>query len=183
MLNLETGVGFNPRVYIDTDRTVLEFTQFTVADTFRAMYGSAEHDPAVQLDVQFRVHSESWQVHMLTVSSLNESITTESVRDIGIVALLNRAFHVARNVLIQTASGEGLEAFLDRERETTRALRGDGPTASNLDRVASLYRVSRLAALSASTVIQDAFDLPPRTAAHWVKLARQRGHIPEGLNE
>lgn len=176
-------MGVNPRVYIDADRTALKFTEFTLADSFRAMYGSAEHDPAVQIDAQFRPYSETWQVHTLTVSSLNESITTESIRDIGVVALLNRAFHVARSALIQTTSGEGLEAYLEREREHTRALRGDGPSPSNLERVASLYRVSRLAALSSNTVIQDAFDLPPRTAAHWVKLARQRGHIPEGLDD
>jgi hypothetical protein len=57
------------------------------------------------------------------------------------------------------------------------SLRAAGPTPETLDWVGTLYEFQTLLGNAPKKAVQLTFDLPESTAAHWVRLARQRGHI------
>lgn len=52
-----------------------------------------------------------------------------------------------------------------------------GPTAETLIMVAVTYRAAAATGWKPAQRVTEVFDLPRRTATHWIKLARERGRL------
>lgn len=182
-------VGDNATRYtVSEERVQLEGTRFSVPRRFSAWVPAedlgAPHN--ARLEVSFAGEAEGWQVNSFTAERDEwdegaPGVTTESLREMPVAWALRQALATLAEVAVDGARRTFRQVY-DSEVETNRQARGDGPTPENLARLAEIYRVSRLSGQLTSSLIANAFGLPDRTVSHWVKLARQRGHL-EALPE
>ncbi|MEX1079817.1 MAG: hypothetical protein WED09_11990 [Homoserinimonas sp.] len=61
-------------------------------------------------------------------------------------------------------------------------LKAQGPTPETLDWVARIYKNARIKLEPPTQYVAGALEIPHRTASHWVKLARQRGHLSDAAH-
>jgi hypothetical protein len=128
----------------------------------------------VRLEVSYDLTTHDWWIDQLSLVSTRGQtpITTEGVREVPVAQALYVALHSMRGV-VKNGRGDWYEGGAPRLHDQ----RKEGPTPENLDHVAEIARVSRLLRDSPAVAIQEAFGVPPRTAAHWLMLARERGHL------
>lgn len=168
---------------VSEERVQLEGTRYSVPRRFSAWVSaedlSAPHN--ARLEVTFAGEADGWQVDSFTAERDEwdeeaPGVTTESLREMPVAWALRQALAAMAEVAVDDA-GHTFRQVYDSEIETNRQARGDGPTPANLARLAEIYRVSRLSGQLTSSLIANAFGLPDRTVSHWIKLARQRGHL------
>lgn len=171
------------RYTVSEERVQIEGTRFSVPRRFSAWVAAedlgAPHN--ARLEVSFTGEVEGWQVNSFTAERDEwdeeaPGVTTESLREMPVAWALRQALAAMAEVAIDGA-GQTFRQVYDRESEANRQARGDGPTPANLARLAEMYRVSQLSGQLTSPLIANAFGLPDRTVSHWIKLARQRGHL------
>lgn len=116
-----------------------------------------------------------------------KSLTVASTDDVPITGTTLRAIPIAelqQFVLVRAVEQHVCTADNLTWRDVSTTIRkwvSDGhklkPSPENLDLLAMVYEFSTVLALSPVKTIRELFNLAPSTATHWVKLARERGHL------
>lgn len=134
----------------------------------------------IEVSVDFVDSAEDWEVVTLGVVRREGQppIRTEALRQVPVALALRMALRSFKG-LISDGEGNDYFAILASQREELQARRSDGPTAENLAKASEIYRMSRLVHQPPLVAVQDTFGLPNRTASHWIKLARERDHLPD----
>lgn len=164
---------------VDT-RSPIEHTRFTAVAAFVA-YIPPEvlNTPlTVEFSADFRYQHQDWEIMTLGIVRQKGEplIKTEMLRQIPVENALRAALKAVPGLVTDATGRDFRELWQDMKPELETA-RSDGPTATNLAMVAELYRVARVLHEPPLTMIESSFGLPNRTASHWVKLARERGHL------
>lgn len=159
----------------------IEGSRFYVANSFVATVPRAalEGSPhAATIEAKFSVESQDWIV--TSFAALAESggrpVTTESLREMGVAFTLRQALQSMRGVIVDDADHDWASMY-DRETELLKLRKTDGPTPENLSDVAAIYRITKLLRNPTTLGVALAFEIPERTASHWIKLAREREHL------
>lgn len=105
-----------------------------------------------------------------------EPVTIETLREMPVARFLGWACRTVPGVIVDA---EGRDMFaMDYYSKDQRAEAKDrGPVPETLDMVARLYRAAGVVRWKPAAHVAMMFDIPQRTATHWVKLARERGHL------
>lgn len=139
--------------------------------------------------------AKTYEIKTLTIERGDEHtpVNTVALRDISARGIIQQSFkfydeplvHLAPiapspwGLLVADDSGRGSNVWLWREE--VRAHRDKGgkfrPDAETLEVAASIYELAQAMGEMPTKAIRDDFGLPLSTAQHWVKLARERGHL------
>lgn len=105
-----------------------------------------------------------------------DQITSELIRDIPVGQLFRSA--IRRAVLIDNKGWRTWQVFNSAfpPEELARLVK-QGPKPETLRRVSQLYRVAKMMGEPPAGYVTAVFGIPPRTASHWIKLARERGYL------
>jgi hypothetical protein len=113
-------------------------------------------------------------------------VTSEGIRKIPLQRILHDHLTSTTDylaVISPSARDEMVDVVRDgRTYPVPRRARelGQGrPTDEALGWVALVYKIAQLRADPPTKSVADAFELAPRTASHWVKLARERGFLTD----
>lgn len=87
----------------------------------------------------------------------------------------------ASNALMESGktTDGSLKTVLKYAQKNGKQMGADGPTSETLKWVALIYSIGDLIGDAPVVNVREIFGVPPRTATHWVKLARERGHFDE----
>lgn len=99
-----------------------------------------------------------------------EGVTGTLLRNLPVKAILRWLVHSKAQI-------DGQPAHLDSD--ALHLLASTGPTPTTLDAVAKIYTLAGVTLDPPAKRVRDEFGIPQRTATHWIKLARERGHLPE----
>ena len=164
-----------------TERVALPGSNLTVMAGFTAFIprdmGEGPH--AAELTAEFSQKTEDWTITRFSAVLDPEDgarITTESLREMPVAHLLRLAVNAVLGI-VADANGDDYWVRWLKEIETTRAMRADGPTPANLAFAAEVYRVGLILRRSPVMMVTETFGLRERSAAHWIKLAKERGHL------
>lgn len=137
----------------------------------------------VDLRAEWSAEAFGYDVKQVTVRREEGSVTATDLRQVSLTQLVARTsrFIAGLHATVIDDDGEeqGAQELLDALRDNTFA--GRRPTPEVLQQVAILYEVSSVLGANPVQEIERLFALPPRTATHWVKLARDRGHLDERI--
>lgn len=124
----------------------------------------------VQIGASWNTHDRAYDVAKLVVTagSKEHPVTGVVLRQIPVQHLLRGV--VERHIVTYSGRGVGEPLHIP-------APAGGKPTPENLETVGLIYDVSRAARDAPAKRVAEHFGLPPRTASHWIKLARERGHL------
>ncbi|PKQ36528.1 MAG: hypothetical protein CVT61_00185 [Actinobacteria bacterium HGW-Actinobacteria-11] len=106
-----------------------------------------------------------------------EPVTPESLRAMPLARLLAQACRSVPQAIVDV-DGEDL-LMLPSIPNRIGGLAAKGPTPEVLDIVARLYVGASAIRWKPAQHVADVLGLAPRTATHWIKLARERGHFGE----
>lgn len=143
--------------------------------------------PAYDLDIPHDAHLYvAWSVeeqHYVArafeaVGTALDPVTPESLRAMPMARLLAQACRSVPGAIVDS-DGEDLLLMAAWGPERFGKLSANGPTPETLDVVASLYIGARSIRWKPAQWVATCLDLAPRTATHWIKLARERGHFGE----
>lgn len=141
--------------------------------------------------------ARTYEVKTLTVERGDEDtpVNTVALRDISARSIIQQSFKFydepfahfgilnevdgPAGLLVADDSGCGSSVWLWRKE--VRDHRDNGykfrPDKETLEVAASIYELAQAMGEMPTKAIQDDFGLPLSTAQHWVKLARERGHL------
>jgi len=162
-------------------RVALPGTNLSVMSGFTAYVprDTGEGPHAAELTAEFSLKTEDWVITRFSAvldPDDGARITTESLREMPVAHLLRLAVNGIHGVVADPNGNDYWDRWLE-EIETTRAMRADGPTPANLSSAAEVYRVALILRRSPVTMVTETFGLRERSAAHWIKLAKERGHL------
>ncbi|AZZ52612.1 hypothetical protein C1I64_11550 [Rathayibacter festucae DSM 15932] len=142
-----------------------------------------EWDYYVDASVTFDVASMRYEIttvalHSYRVDGRPTPVTARALRSMLLSKLEAKIFTEGFPIIVGPNQEPGFGQFgwkgLDRVGDD---LRGNGPTPQALEAAAAIYCAYFAIRGNPTQKISEAFGLPHRTASHWVKLARERGHL------
>ncbi len=74
-------------------------------------------------------------------------------------------------------------SLLGCSQDEALAAKEAGPVDDSLRKVAMVYRVAQATQGRPTAAVQQAFDLPYRTAGSWIQKAKFKGYTPDPLFE
>lgn len=130
--------------------------------------------------ISFSKGEGAYGLSELKITAGNAPITGTTLRDITPGDLIQRVLHDASSLqgdsMLKTS--DGLAAGDARLRiQEAAAHKRPRPTPRVLDLVATVYELAKLAGAGPAKAVEHDFQVPPSTASHWIKLARERGHL------
>lgn len=133
-------------------------------------------DVTVDLEARWNPFEQSYDVIDLRVRSERSSYVTGTLlRQIPVRSLLRTAVQAQARVY----RGEGTTSEpVELDRVHLRELASQGPKPETLDSVALVYSIAEASLDAPAKRVAEEFGLAPRTATHWIKLARERGNLP-----
>lgn len=138
---------------------------------------------------EWRDEATAYEISALNlVRGANGSpINGTALRDIKIVEIIQQVLwadaitpsKLTKHGGSALADKAGLSIGITREQIHRRRDAGERfkPNNDVLELAATVYEVALLAGKRPVKLIQDDFGIPPSTASHWVKLARDRGNL------
>lgn len=107
------------------------------------------------------------------------AITGASVRKIPLGILIEDIVDQTVRLDSETAHGTVQDVFdLIKSRvEKEGRLK---PTPDVLELVAIVHEYGQSRGRKTAKLVEEAFGLPPSTASHWIRLAKERGHLDDG---
>ena len=128
----------------------------------------------VDLVAEYHEWDERYGVTSLRVDgNLSAQISGSLLRQIPVQELLRTAVKDQARLRI----GDDLLSVQHFDRASLLQLGEGGPTPDALRAVARVYRLAEATLDAPAKRVAEDFGLPPRTATHWVRLARERGHF------
>jgi hypothetical protein len=108
-----------------------------------------------------------------------DPITGSALRSVPVGEVLAYAvrMHIDSAVGSPDAKANATVQAIMSEPGQLEALRSLGPKPETLEAVAVAFELAQLRGIPAGRSLTEAFGIPKRTADHWVKLARERGHL------
>ena len=165
------------------DRVQIEGTRYVVIPYFSAQVPGAILDSThdVEVSVDFIGDIEDWELVTLGVvrGDGQPPIKSDSLRQLPVALALRVALRSFKKLITDDETGDNYFQVLADQTPDLRSRRALGPTPENLATAAEIYRMTRLVHEPPLAAVQTAFDLPNRTASHWIKLARERQHLRE----
>ncbi len=110
------------------------------------------------------------------VGTADDPVTAESIRGVPIAHFIEWACEVVPG-LVRDDNGRDMLAPDYYALDALTSARERGPDGVTLALVAGAYRAADVARWKPAYRVAELFGVPPRTASHWVKLARERGHL------
>lgn len=167
----------------DRDRTPAEVRMgpLIAAGRFLELPQWWTHEGVEQNDFAVSIHA-SWDESRFTYRAEKVEVTGRG--DQPVTSTILRSIPVSRLVesvnrvvleLGMRVEDEAIEEATESIRKAAREERG--PTPRALEAMAKLYEMAVASGSAPVKRIQEIFELPNRTATHWVKLARDRDHI------
>lgn len=181
MLNNERVSSVRFSTPAGAPRVPLEGTPYSVISSFVAYLspGVLGTPNTVEISARFFAFREDWEIWSVGAfrEDSEEAITPESLRAIPPAEAVRAALHAQADIMIDSA-GDDIWKVWERDAPLLSSRRKDGPTSENLASASAAYRAARVLHLAPVVKVAELFGLPQRTATHWVKLARERGHLP-----
>lgn len=166
----------------DLPRVRVTGTEFFVVPSFVALVPPSvmATSNTVEIVVRFSPEADDWDVWSLGVvrQEGEPAITADSLREVPPAAAL-RASLAGFPDLMTHEDGTPLAKAWERLKPTLVDRRAHGPTPANLKDVSDVYRLAQILREPPVLTIVRMFELPQRTATHWVKLSRERGYLKE----
>lgn len=130
-----------------------------------------------EFDLEWSADQTAYAVTRLEVKSKEgRSITGATLREFPLGAMQTDALELAAVGAVKTDDGISWDAV--RAAISDRIAEGrPKPTPDVLDLVGLAYEFALVRSVPPIKEIERLFMLPPSTAMHWVKLARERGHL------
>lgn len=132
----------------------------------------------VTIDAEWEKAEFGYRVTRLQVDEVDggEKITSEVVREIPVTTLLRKA--ALRAILRGPHRTPPVFRFsIDIPEEEVQRLVSEGPKPATLRLVSHFYTVASIVGLPPVEFVIKKLGLKPRTASHWIKLARERGFL------
>lgn len=135
----------------------------------------------VEISLRFRSALVDWEMWALGVFRADGEppIAPDSLRSIAPTEVMRLALQNVGRAILHHDDRTVTEVW-DAERPMLHHARDEGPTSANLAAASEIYTVAQLLRFPPVVKVADMFGLPQRTATHWVKLARERGHLSQG---
>ncbi|MDJ0323385.1 hypothetical protein QMG61_06365 [Cryobacterium sp. PH31-AA6] len=108
----------------------------------------------------------------------DQQLNGSLLRALPIQAMLRAAISRAIQFKVPAESGFELRHIAISDAEAKR-LSKQGPKPETLDWVARIYKTARIKLMPPTQYVGSFFEIPHRTASHWIKLARDRGHLTD----
>lgn len=170
----------NPRIVVPGHPTLSVIHEFSVQFRDYAYSALTPSPYDVDIDICWDRDDERYVVTSLrAIGMVQHPITSENLRSVPVGQFLRLACEAVPNVVADENGGDPFspDYYSDAERTTAKLF---GPTPETLAMVAMVYRAAELAAGKPAWWVGNRFGIPQRTATHWVKLARERGHLSGG---
>lgn len=145
--------------------------------------GDTENGCTFEAFVSFEPSANSYEVQHLSINRGSERspINGSSLRDIRIAEMIQHVLWGTANAQgggwLITSDGQ----FAGDERNNIQQGRDAGmkfrPDERILELVANIYELGVITGKKPTKLVANDFGIPDRTASHWVKLARERGHL------
>lgn len=167
-----------PRLFASPDDLIL-VGDYTAPLEIRREGVQVPGVPGVSVDFVAALDPVELRYQLTELAVHAPGVTGALLRQIPVQALLQAALQES----VRDWLGAGANHPVLVDQDTALALASAGPTPETLRAAALVYVVTSLSGGSPTKAVRDTFGLPPRTASHWVKLARERGHIPEQFGD
>ncbi|WDF34569.1 hypothetical protein PTW37_06625 [Arthrobacter agilis] len=181
MISLEQDDKPDNLLDIGDGLVIMRSFRATIAQDASVQWGP-DRKSAVGLHVEWNQEKFTYEISMMFVAIQDggEPINGTLMRAIPVQMLLKlcitRALY-AKDVGDSAAALTRIfESPLNDDGEMRR-LAELGPRPETLAWVARAYTIARIKLDHPSKHVSKLFEIPPRTASHWVKLARERGHL------
>jgi hypothetical protein len=117
---------------------------------------------------------------LVAVEPGGDPISGTTLRSVPVKWILKMCIN--RALLVRSSDGStapftSLHNELVRDQDVARRLADQGPKPETLAWVARIYTVAKIKLDPPSQIVAEFLEVPPRTASHWIKLARERGHL------
>lgn len=129
-----------------------------------------------------RLSSRGTVTTLRTEEGKHVTITGTLMRSLPLHEILSDAIWASIGSQKVERSVAGLIQLFGR-RELAQDLRARGPVPVTLMMAANVYTLASVCLLPPTQAVSEYFEIPHRTASHWAKLARERGHLIERTRE
>jgi hypothetical protein len=143
-------------------------------------YWSEDRASTIDLQVEWSHEKFSYEVSSISVnrgSGGGEGLTGTALRAIPIHQLLRICINRVVHVRVGDGGDERLHEIVLEDPHWLAPFAAKGPVPETLDWVARMYLMAKIKLDPPTQFVSKSFGIPHRTASHWIKLARQRGHI------
>lgn len=140
---------------------------------------SDERASQVGLDIGWNAGAYSYEIldlHVIASSGV-EAVTGTLLRALPIQLLLRRCVNRALYWQDEIGRFQSINSLIQAEPELLSDLAANGPKPETLEWVARMYMLGKIKLDPPTKWVAESFGIPHRTASHWVKLARERGHL------
>lgn len=104
-----------------------------------------------------------------------DPITGSLLRALPVMELLKASITQAR--VVRDGAGVPVELAESLSGSAFDRLKAQGPKPETLDWVSRIHKMARIKLEPPTQYVADVFEIPHRTASHWIKLARERGNL------
>lgn len=164
----------------DEQRIRIPGTDYSVAPAVAAQLGPdvLATSNTVEILLRYVEDAEDWDVWSIGVirDEGEPPISSDALREIAPTAAIRAALHGVPDLVVH-GPDVPVDEYWEGLRPGLVARRADGPTSENLSVLSDVYRVAGVLRRPQVMTAARMFDIPGRTATHWVKLARERGHL------
>lgn len=146
------------------------------------LHWGADRSSAVRLVVEWNDEGFTYEIRELAILAPagSEPLTGTTLRTIPVQLLLKMCITRA----LYSKSGDkrfsplvSLHNVAEEDQELLPRLGKAGPQPETLDWVSRIYTLAKIKLDPPAQYVADVFEIPLRTASHWIKLARERGHL------
>ena len=142
----------------------------------------AERSSSVRVSVEWNDAGFTYEIRSLTVLTPAdaEPVTGTTLRAIPVQWILKMCITRALYMKSEEKRGAQLVSLHNQTvQDEGQLLRLGkmGPQPETLEWVSRIYTLAKIKLDPPAQYVADAFEVPLRTASHWIKLARERGHL------
>lgn len=168
-------------VNIGDELTILRRIEATVTQDDHLNW-DPERTSRVRMVILWSDERFTYEVRELTVEAPVDDfpVTGTLLRSVPVQMLLKLCINRA---LLTKQKGKALPLFqsmhnaIGSDPEMLPRMAERGPQPETLQWVARLYTLAKIKLVPPAQYVSDAFEVPLRTASHWIKLARERGQL------